>query len=285
MRARCLLFVAIFLMAACDQAREQSASAPIVVYAPGGEGADIAGVITEFTAATGIQASIRWGTSSDLTDAVIQKTGVPADVLLTDNVADIWRAADEGALRPVNAEGLQDPDGYWMAFSARQHYIVAGEGLAPQSSLDDLTTAADGRVCVVSAAQPDTRSLIALLIDADGLRETGRLLRHLRPKLYVPLLASNKAVLAAVQDGRCDYGIVTAGEVPLDMAAHPLLPITYNASAVGVGRHARNAEAAQQFVEWMTETQRQAFDDWPHPGIIGYRDEEARELAERVGWR
>ena len=296
MRASAPLLIFCAVLAACT-AEDVPRPEPIVIYAPGEAGAELADLVNEFTEDTGIRASIRWGSSADLTDSVIGKTGVPADILLTDNLADIWRAADEGALRPISsalpyrsAEQLRDADGYWGAFNFRMHMIVANKEATPLiGSLEQLAEPAmSGRVCLTSSALADNRALIAMLIDARGVRDAERLIRRIAANSNKEPFQSVAKLKEALREGRCDYGIVATSK-PTEDLAHFVVPANiYSADAFGIGRHARNPESAQLFAGWMFETHAMRPEgdaEWPHASVAGYRDEEARLLAERAGYR
>jgi hypothetical protein len=57
---------------------------------------------------------------------------------------------------------------------------------------------------------------------------------------------------------------------------------------IGVARHANHPEEAARLVAWLLETApatEPVNSDGRHVGIAGWRDEEARLLAERAGYR
>ena len=60
-----------------------------------------------FSADTGIPVTLTWGDSAALADQLIDKSGGPADEIITSNAADKWRAADRGALRPIESAALE----------------------------------------------------------------------------------------------------------------------------------------------------------------------------------
>ena len=99
MRAVILAALAVSILLACES---RTSIPPVVVYANAEDESLLLTWFAEFTDETGIPVTVKYGDSSANTDAVIANTGLPpADVLLTNSVADIWRAADEGALRPL----------------------------------------------------------------------------------------------------------------------------------------------------------------------------------------
>ncbi len=293
---RYLPLVAALLLASCEQ---QAPTAPVVVFAAGEAGGRLAEVLEEVSTETGLTLDVRWGDSGDLTELLITKTGEPADILITDSVADIWLAADRGALRPIQSDAfdaqsasLSDPDRFWTAVGLSFHAIYHGPEVRPLTArLDDLAMPEfAGRVCLSSARLGINRSLIAYLIEEYDARTAERLVRLWVRNLARPPFATQEALIEAVRDGQCDYAIggstaEVEGVVPFLVEQY-----TVDIEAIGIGRHARNADAAQAAVDWLLRNRAVEFksSDGRYPPavhIAGYRDEEARLLAERAGYR
>lgn len=282
------------ILAACSA---DPPPAPISILASD-EAGPVAERLETFSTETGIPLILRRGNSADIADALISTSDSQADILITDNVVDIWRAADHGALRPIQSAVLveqpavlQDPDRFWAGLEAYSFVVVAaGDGEWPDFRAADLG-APDlaGRLCLVSAARPEFRSLVAFLIDDIGLKEAERLVRRWVRNLAMPPHADQESLLQAVRAGSCSYGIVRVRLEP--GAGQRLLEPRYvDVAAIGIGRHARNAEAAQRLVDWLLRDQPKTFGVSPDsplqpPYRLGWRDEEARLLAARAGYR
>ncbi len=91
-----------------------------------------------------------------------------------------------------------------------------------------------------------------------------------------------------LERGDCDFGIVS--ELPDGSSISTVLPRpTYlQIDGVGISRHAVNADAAQRLVDWMlSDYQPGELNESvvQNAGVAGWRDEEARLLAERAGYR
>lgn len=293
---------------------------PIVVYAdaPGEE--SLRAVFAPFTEATGIRVTIREADAAkNLDDILTNKGAPPADLLLTDNIADIWLAGDEGALRLLNnetgvfelADTSRDPDGYWaltglVGLSVVTTQVVTSADWAP--GLDALAMPEyKGSLCLATSSLPANRSLIAALIDRDGEREAEILVRKWMQNLALPPFGSTTALLDAVSSGTCRYAIVDSGWLddyefePMTLS-RSVLAEAYTAYGIGVARHARYPENAQKLVAWLLTSEGQGafaagagatpvtsrseagWDDLP-AATIGWLDEEARLLAERAHWR
>jgi iron(III) transport system substrate-binding protein len=258
-------------------------------------------LFAEFTAETGVLVTARFGASAELTDAVIAKQDSPrADVLLTAGAADIWRAADTGALRPLDDAMLQivpvplrDPDGYWIAATAHMPFIIASESASPLrlDSPDDLGRQDfTGRLCLSSSSLPGNRALLAALIELSDIRTAERMIRRWVRNLAVPPLATEAQLVDAVRSGKCQVGVTTmSGRIePLSPFWPGSGPRSLHIDGIGVARHATDPDAAQRFVAWIAAQRGIATnpsDEFVHAGVAGRRDEEARLLAERAGYR
>lgn len=293
MKIRCLVLLSI-LLASCGSKDEGPPPEPIVIYAPDTQSVALATLFADFTADTGIRISAKWGPSEGITDGVINKTGVPADILMTDNIADIWRAADEGALRPIQGEALEslsaslrDSDRYWFAYQVSVHGVLrTSDEIAQVSGLDELVEQAlSSKVCLSSASLAENRALLAMTISRSGVRDTERLFRRIAGRQAVPPFEKKSELAEAVRDGRCDYGVATDSASLSGLPFDALAPITYTGDGVGIGRHARNPGGALDFANWLITERigaKMAQEDWPPISTAGYRDEEARLLAERA---
>lgn len=298
MRALAAL-LSVVLLAACG---DKPPPGHVVVYAHEGTHAQrIEEMLAEFTAETGVLVTLRLGDSAELTDTIIAKQDAPrADVLITTGAADIWRAADTGALRPLAEatlqhvpEPLRDPDGYWIAATAVSPSIVVADG-ASTFVLDDLGDLGEmefkGRLCLSSSSLPGNRALIAALIETSDNRAAERLIRRWVRNLARPPFDSEARLVEAVRAGACELAILT-GNAPVDPVSRfwpDTGPRPLFIDGMGVARHATNADAGQHLVAWIAGKQGARVHkdiEYIHAGVVGWRDEEARLLAERAGYR
>jgi len=271
---------------------------PVVVYASDGEGSELDDLFAAFFSETNIPVSPIWGDSTTNTDQLIGNANDLADVLITNNVADIWRAAEEGVLRPINSPAfvdvdplLKDEDGFWAAINTRQHAIAmpTGEIRPIVASYDQLASPElRGRICLSSSKLHVNRSLIAMLINDRGIKTAERLVRKWIRNLAASPFSSQEELIAALRSGVCDYGIV-AWMPDVEGIAYFLPDEGYmDVDAIGITRHAHQPESAQRLVEWLLDkkTVRVVDGSGRRPvGIAGWRDEDARLLAERAAYR
>jgi len=296
MRAMFLAALAISILVACES---KTLSQPIVVYATGEDDTSLPTWLAEFTDETGIPVTVNYGDSGANTDAVIANTGSPpADVLLTNNVADIWRAADEGALRPIQSahlssipEYLRDPDGQWAALEARYAAIGVAPGLAvasPGNYADLADPKLHGQICLSSSALAVNRSLIAMLIQDLGVRPAERIVRGWQRNLAFSPFSTEAELQVAIASGSCNYGILSMSpEIQIGEKAEDR-QYYVDIDGIGVARHAQNPKSAHVLVDWMLKKKAikdLAWSNGKNVGIAGWRDEEARLLAERAGYQ
>jgi len=272
---------------------------PLVVYAVGNDEAALSERLAEFTGDTRIPITLVFSKSSKNADLVIENSGSPtADVLITNNVADIWRAADEGALRPISTKAiessdplLKDPDGFWTAVAMRWNAIGAlkEETTHPQVATYDLLASDDmrGRVCLSSSALHVNRSLIAMLINDRGVKQAERLVRAWIRNLATAPFSSEDHLIEAIRNGTCTYGILSSNPYLGDLIYFVPEQHYMDIDAIGVARHAQQPDSAQKLVEWLVREKQPRITsehDLRPVSIAGWRDEEARLLAERAGY-
>lgn len=287
------------LAVACDSGVNEPLPEAVVVYAGPEQEAWLAELFSEFTAETRIPVTLKVADGDANTRSVIENHGVPAaDVLITSSVADIWRAADEGALRPLIASefdavpaALRDPDRTWAAIGVRYAVIAAGKD-ADAQQVDDYSDLATsklrGKVCLSSSTLAHNRALIAMLIEDVGIKPAERMVRAWVRNLAASPFVTEQKLVDALRSGTCQYGIVSSSVGVEGLATIVPNPLYLDIDGIGVARHAGQAELAQALVQWML-----AANPLPEPessngrnaGLAGWHDEDVRLLADRAGYR
>lgn len=285
----------VVLLAACDKGPRPE---PVVVYAASDVHSTLHESFAAFTAKTDIPVTVRLGEPATNVANVIGDHGSPpADILITTTISDIWRAADQGALRPIQSrnleslpESLRDPDDLWFALTYHAAVIAATDDSAsprPQSYADLGDDAYRGQICLASSTLPAYRSLVAMLIHENSRRPAELIVRGWVRNLALPPFSTEQQLLKAMQAGTCRFGIIR-NTVAEDVAIIWPQVTHIDIEGVGIARHSRYPESAQQLVDWLlaeydVELHPQASDE--NIGIAGWKDEEARLLAERAGYR
>lgn len=283
-------------MAACDSGPVPD---PVVVYLGAEQETRLAASFSRFTGATRIPVTVKVDDSDANTDDVINNRGTPpADILLTPNVADIWRAADRGALRPLRGTAfdavppvLRDPDKLWAALDVRNAVI----GISPEARDGRVSDYGDlaksefrGTVCLSSVTLAVNRSLIGMLIEDLGIKPAERMVRALVRNLAATPFATEAELVDALRSGTCHYGIFSSSIDSEGLTRFAPDPLYLDIDGIGVARHAPQAESAQQLVNWLLDQrslQEPATSNGKNIGLAGWRDEDVTLLAERAGYR
>jgi iron(III) transport system substrate-binding protein len=293
---------------------------PVVVYATYGE-TYLPEFFEAFTESSGIRVVVR--NADEVVDDVIANRGSPpADVLLTDDVTGIWRAADVGALRPVALsesqdllpEWLRDPDGYWVAVGFRTSVLAYDSRVsgfeAPTSYKDLADERYRGQLCLSSSSGSANRTVIAMLISEMGVRPAEIVVRGWMANLAMPVYDSEDELLEALRSTYCQMGIVSSNNIALTeddaeaIVPRAAFPVLFaNIEGAGVARHARNPDAAAALIEWMLSAEAQSshsqhtfsysvLESDAHADVsrenvstTGWQDSDAARLAQRAGYR
>ena len=293
--ARFALIVGLW-MTACDSGPILE---PVVVYASAEQEIRLAAEFSQLTHETRVPVKVIVGDSNVLTDNVIDNRGTPAaDVLLTSNVADIWRAADRGALRPLTGTAvvdvpplIRDPDRLWAAIQIRYAII----GVSPDAGHTGLGSYADlaksdirGSLCLSSVVLPLNRSLVAMLVEDLGVKPAERIVRAWVRNLGAEPFATEGELLDALRSGTCAYAIFSSSIDSEGLSTIRPNPLYLDIDGIGVARHAHNPASAQALVDWLlreTRLRGPELSNGKNIGVAGWRDEDARLLAERSGYR
>src|SRR5918997_5916721 len=107
-----------------------------------------------FEEASGTSLELRGGTAPELFER-LQSEGddTPADLLVTTDLANLWRAKEAGLLEPVDSAALQasvpselrDPDGAWWALSLRIRTPMRSTERVPEDAIASYEDLGDER--------------------------------------------------------------------------------------------------------------------------------------------
>lgn len=134
-----------------------------------------------FTEETGIEVNVLEGGSSQLIER-IKSEGVasPADVMITVDAGNLWRAEQEGIFQGVDSDVLNErlpdsmrhPEGMWFGFSQRARVIYYNRDNFDPSQISTYEDLADpqfeGQICIRSSNNIYNQSLLASLIEHHG---------------------------------------------------------------------------------------------------------------------
>ena len=174
---------------------------------------------TAFEEETGKTLELRGGTAPELFERLRSEgADTPADLLVTTDLANLWRAKDAVLLeavstpvleRQVPAE-LRDPDNTWWALSLRIRTPMRSTERVPEDAIDSYEDLGDrrwrGRLCLRTSSNEYNQSLVADMIAKRGPERTERILRSWMDN-DARVLGSDVDVLEAIAAGRCDVGL------------------------------------------------------------------------------
>jgi iron(III) transport system substrate-binding protein len=278
-----------------------------------------------FAADTGTDLTLRGGSASEFYERLSSEGGnTPADVLITVDAANLWRAEEAGLLEPVSSaaldeavpEDLRDPDGAWYGLTLRARTIMrSAERVGP----DEVTTYEGlgdprwkGRLCLRSGTSEYNASFVADRLAKDGRAETERMLRSWMAN-EPEILGSDTDVLEAIADGDCDVGLTNHYYLERKREEDPDFPVEavwadqagrgthVNLSGLGVVRGSDNKQEATELIEFLVAPEQQrVFQENNHEfqvaeccefkrdpidvAAAGARLDEAITLMDEVGW-
>lgn len=199
----------------------------------------------------------------------------PADLFISVDAGDLWRASEAGLLAPVNSPMLEaaipahlrDPEGRWFGLAVRARTIAYSTERVKPAELSTYAALGDarwkGRLCLRSGKHAYNQSLVAMMIGDLGEAATERVVRSWIANLAAPPFSSDTLLLKAIAAGQCDVGIVNSYYLGRLQAETPKFPVQIfwadqkasgthvNISGGGVTTHAKNRAEAIRFLEWV----------------------------------
>jgi iron(III) transport system substrate-binding protein len=172
-----------------------------------------------FARDTGTNLRLRGGSASELYERLRSEgDDSPADMLITVDAANLWRAKDAGLLEPVELdaavpEELRDPDGVWYGLTLRARTIMRSTERVEPGEATTYEALGDphwkGRLCLRSGTSEYNVSFVADRLAKDGRAATERMLRRWMAN-EPEILGSDTDVLQAIADGDCDVGFTNS---------------------------------------------------------------------------
>jgi iron(III) transport system substrate-binding protein len=204
-----------------------------------------------------------------------------ADVFLTVDAGNLWYAAEEGLLQPVESrvlarnvpEHLRDPGKRWFALAVRARTIVYSTERVKPTELSTYAALGDakwkGRLCLRTSTAVYNQSLLASLIGAQGEPAVERMVRGwvANEPIYIN---GDTQLIEAIAAGRCDVGIANHYYLARLLTQKPELAVApfwadqngsgvhVNASGAGVTRYAKNRAEAIKLLEFLSTPEAQA---------------------------
>jgi iron(III) transport system substrate-binding protein len=233
-------------------------------------------VFRDFEAATGVKLELRGGTGPELFERLRREgTDTPADVYVTTDLANLWRAEQAGLLQGVTSptlraqipESRRDAAGNWWALSTRLRVPVYSTERVPAGVVNSYESLGDpqfrGRTCLRTSNNEYNQSLVADMIAKRGREATATLLRSWMAN-QPRIINSDGELLLVIDKGDCDVGLSNhyyLGRILKDDVDFPVAPgwpdqngagAHANVSGVGVVASSKNVPTAVALMEWLT---------------------------------
>lgn len=200
----------------------------------------------------------------------------PADLLITVDAGNLWQAAKEGVLQPVESKvlsenipaHLRDPGNNWFGLSIRARTIVySTQRVKPRelSTYEDLaSTKWKGRLCLRTSKKVYNQSLVAMLIAEHGEASAELIVRGWVGNLAAKPFSNDTKVMKAIATGLCDVGVVNTYYFGRLQKKDPGIKLALfwpnqsaggvhiNISGAGVTRYSRHRDEAVRFLEWLS---------------------------------
>jgi iron(III) transport system substrate-binding protein len=213
-----------------------SGSADVVVYNGRSQYGDEQS-FRNFEKQTGEQLELRGGTAPELFERLESEgSDTPADLLVTTDLANLWRAKEAGLLAPVTSEVLEDqvppeyrdPDGDWWGLSLRIRTPMRSTERVSANAIEHYEDLGKpqfkGKLCLRTSNNEYNQSLVADMLAKRGHAETEKLLRGWMAN-EPRILGSDVDVLEAIDAGRCDVGLTNHYYLGRILADDPTFPV------------------------------------------------------------
>jgi iron(III) transport system substrate-binding protein len=228
----------------------------------------------DFAKKRGIDLRIRGGSASELYERLkTEGNDTPADVLITVDAANLWRAKEAGLLEPVHTpkieaavpSSLRDPDDEWFGLLLRARTIMRSTERVGPNEVTTYEGLGDprwkGRLCLRSGTSDYNVSFVADRIAKYGRAATERMLRRWianDPQIF----GSDTDVLEAIADGDCDVGLTNHYYLERELADDPDSPVApvwadqqgrgthVNLSGIGVVRGTDHPDDARALIAY-----------------------------------
>ncbi len=239
-----------------------------------------------FTERTGIEVKVVNADADQLIERLKSEgENSPADILITVDAGRLQRARAENLLQPIDSAvlkaatpaSLRDPDGYWYPYTARARVIMVSRDRVPEGAITTYEQLADaqwrGKVAIRSSSSAYNQAWVASMVAANGVEATETWARGLVANLARPPQGGDRDQIRAVASGLADVaisnayylGILTNSSEAADREAAARIRVVFpnqdgrgahlNVSGAGVTRHARNVDAARQYLEFLVSSE------------------------------
>lgn len=236
-----------------------------------------------FTEKTGIAVKVVNAEADQLIERLKSEgANSPADLLVTVDAGRLQRAKAAGLLQPLKSETLEartpkelrDPEGYWYPYTLRARVILYSKDRVKPGEITTYEDLADpkwkGRLLIRSSSNSYNQSLIASYLAVHGEEKTVEWAKGIVANMARAPQGGDRDQIKGVASGLADLavsntyylGIMLNSKDPKDVEAAQKVAVLFpnqdgrgahaNVGAAGVTKHAKNIDAARQYLEFLT---------------------------------
>jgi iron(III) transport system substrate-binding protein len=209
----------------------------------------------------------------------------PADLFLTVDAGNLWQAAQEDLLKPVNSkvlntnipEHLRDPGNEWFGLSVRARTLVYNPNKVKPGELTTYEDLANpkwkGRLCLRTSKKVYNQSLVAMMMTEHGEEKAEQIVKGWVANLATDPFPDDTKAMEAVAAGLCDVTVVNTYYFGRLMEKKPNLPLAIfwpnqtlknkaagvhvNVSGAGVAKYSKHEAGAVKLLEWLSSEKAQ----------------------------
>ena len=286
MKKSFLLSMIALFMAVSTNAKE------LVIYSvyPGDR---LEAIFKPFTARTGISVRVVDGKSKDLINKIeAEGVNTEADLHLDKDLVFHGLATRKGIYKPFQSTIIEntipahfvETNKNWTTLFYRSRVIMYNKNKVSPSELPTYESLADSkwknRLCMRTSKSNYNQALAAYLFAHNGAEKTKTILSGWVANLAQPVFTSDRAVIGAVAEGKCDIGIANSyylipfheadANYPVSMVFPSQSTTKAHVNGVGMGivKYSKNVAEATKLMEYMLSKEVQApvaaaFDQYP----------------------
>jgi iron(III) transport system substrate-binding protein len=274
---RCFVAAAMFSLITPLLGAAPGEGAAIVVYSSRHYPNEAA--FDAFQKKTGITLKILHASDAQLFERLkAEGDKTPADVLITVDAGNLWKASQAGLLATVDSRELttnvpahlRDPQNRWFGLTVRARTIMYNSQRVKPEELSTYAALGDpkwkGRLCLRSSSHVYNQSLIAAMIKRQGEAKTEEMVRAWVAN-QPTLIDGDTKILEAIAAGQCDVAITNHYYLARILMKDPNFPVRpfwpdqqgagvhVNVSGAGVVAHSKQKAEAQRFIEFLSTSE------------------------------
>lgn len=244
----------------------------------------------DFTRATGIKINRIEGKGDALLERMkAEGQNSPADVFLTVDAGQLWRADQAGLFQAVESEVLEEripenlrhPDGHWFGYSTRARVIVYNKEMVKPEEIATYEELADpkwkGKICIRSSSNIYNLSLLGSIIAAHGEKDAEEWAKGVVANFARDPQGGDTDQIRAVASGECALAVANTyytvrlltSDKEADRAVAEKIGLIFpnqdgrgthvNISGAGVLKNAPHPDAAIKFLEYLASDSAQRY--------------------------